>query len=142
VPLDLGILYGAEYRVVLDESAEIPGQSMADRSWLRRIPGKKGHVYVHGEGILGAWTDRPSAIRQLGGIGGLKLHQRGDREATFIFSPAAFDAVAMVLGLKRRRRLSEERRRELIEAGAAHRFGDGANGPFPAPVSRPGEGAR
>jgi hypothetical protein len=38
--IDLKAAYGDRYRITLDQSAEIPGQSTADRRWLQRVEGR------------------------------------------------------------------------------------------------------
>ena len=124
--IDLKELAGGRYRLAEDESATIPGQTLEDRAWLTQIPGKFGHVYIHGVATLGAYVrtynDGSNRLGRLLAIPGAKLRQRGDREASITFPPEGLEAVAGILRLKTRQRLSEDHRRRLIEAGAVHRF--------------------
>jgi hypothetical protein len=113
--IDLKKQFGAEHKVVLDESANVAGQSAADRRWLQQIPCKYGHVYLHGEDTLGAYAEGRKIAGKLAALPGVRVHQRGDREVTVVFPPAVFPAVAALLRPRRRRRLSPEQ----AAAGAA-----------------------
>jgi hypothetical protein len=112
--IDLKSQYGARYRVTLDQSADIPGQSQEDRLWLQQIQGKYGHCYIHGQRELGAYVrtkaDRTDRLGRLLALPGSRLHQRGDFESSVVFDPANIDAVAGILKLHLRRRLSDEQR--------------------------------
>jgi hypothetical protein len=112
--IDLKTQYGDRYRITLDESASILGQSQEDRLWLYQIPGKFGHVYVHGNATLGAYVrtrhDPTDRLGRLLALPGARLHQRGDAEAAVIFAPECLDEVAQILRLRRRRQLTPEQR--------------------------------
>jgi len=120
--IDLKATFGERYRIKLDESAEIPGQSKADRLWLYQIHGKYGHVYVHGRETLGAYVrtrrDGSRRLPRLLEIPGATLHQRGDDEASVTFPPEAIESVASILVLRRRRKVTDEQRRRLAEMRA------------------------
>jgi hypothetical protein len=105
--------FGHTYRITLDESAAIPGQSREDRLWLYQIPGKFGHVYVHGAEGLGAYASRAGRLHRLLAIPGVQLHQRGDGEGSVIFPVALLPQIAEILQLRRRPVISDERRQEL-----------------------------
>jgi hypothetical protein len=122
--IDLKATYGMTYRVVLEETAAIEGQTREDRLWLYRIPCKgKDHIYVHGTATLGGYCGRSKKIRdRLKAIPGVKVHQDGDRECIVIFPPEVLPQVAEVLGAKKRRQLSEEHRQRLSESNARYRF--------------------
>ena len=68
----------------------------------------------------------PKVAKQVATIPGIVLHQDGDKEKTFLFPVSLFDRVAALVEPKRVRRLSEERRERLIQAGLRFRFEDGA----------------
>src|SRR4051812_44715639 len=99
--IDLKARFGDRYKIALDESANIAKQSEADRLWLYQIPGRYGHVYVHGADALGAYVqtynDGSDRLGRLLSLPGARLHQRGDREASVVFLPAALEAVAGIL---------------------------------------------
>jgi hypothetical protein len=122
--IDLKQLFGDTFRVVLDESAELDGQTREERLWLLRLKGKRGHVYVHSKTRLGAYLERPATAtygQQLLAVPSAQLHQSGDREMTATFDPVDIDAVAKVLGLYRRKQYSPEALQASTERLARHR---------------------
>jgi hypothetical protein len=110
--LDIRALYGKTYRLKMDESASIPGQTAADRLWLQQIRCRYGHIYPHSVDTLGAYTDRRLIIGRLIAIPGVTLHQLGDSECSVIFDPAHLPQVAELLRAYKRRRLSPEKQTE------------------------------
>jgi hypothetical protein len=115
---DLKAFAGDRYRVALDPSAEDDPRS--ERLWLYRIPCRYGFISVHGEDTLAASTDRRGLIRRLVALEGVRVHQRGDREARVLFPPGRLDSVAGLLRARRRVRLSpeerERRRAQILRA--------------------------
>jgi hypothetical protein len=132
--LDLKARFGKSYHVVAEASAETPGQTAEERLWLWTIPGKRGHIFLWGRDELAATTDAPSRRRALLALPGVRVRQRGDREVTVSFNPALTEQVAQILGCRRRRKLTTEHRRKLVEAGSGHRFGPGSNAPIPGQI--------
>jgi hypothetical protein len=122
--IDLKKQFGAEYQVVLDESADVAGQSTSDRRWLPQIPCKYGHVYPHGEDTLGASAEGRIIAGKLAALPGVRVHQRGDREVTAVFPPAVFPAVAALLRPRKRRRLSAEQAASGAARLAPYQFGN------------------
>jgi hypothetical protein len=109
------------YRTGLDPSAQ--GEPLAERPWHVRIPCRAGFVSVHGLETLAAYCDRPRRYPALLAIDAVRVHQRGDREIRSLFGPDRLDAVARVLGARRRRPpLSAERRAKLVAAGEPFRL--------------------
>lgn len=127
--IDLKVLCGDAFRITWDESAEIPGQTSEDRAWLQQIPGKFGHVSIHGEDTLSVFVrtayDSTDRLGRLEALPGCRVHQRGDHEASLTFPPEHLPVVLEIIRAKPRRRLSEAHRRKLIEAGSGHRFAPG-----------------
>jgi hypothetical protein len=117
--IDLKAQFGSVYRVTLDESAQIPGQTTEDRAWLQQIRGKFGHLYIHAIDKLGAYVrtrnDGSRRLPRLLEIPGVKLHQRGDDEASVILPLEAFDRVDEILQFRRRPRQSPEQRTAAAE---------------------------
>jgi hypothetical protein len=114
--IDLKAQFGDRYRITPDESSSVD-TDRETRLWCHRIPCRYGFISVHGEDTLAAWTDRRGMIRRLVALEGVRLHQRGDREARVLFPPDRLDSVAGLLRARRRVRLSpeeRERRRALI----------------------------
>jgi hypothetical protein len=118
--LDLKAQYGRLYRVALDESADVD-TARADRPWFYRIACRRGHVYLHGPETLGAYTDRKRIAKRLVALPGVRVHQRGDTEATVVFAPEALGPVLELLQVRRRPVLSEARRAELAARMSAIR---------------------
>src|SRR4051795_6957721 len=85
--IDLKKQYGAEYKIVWDESAETSNQSTADRRWLQQIPAKYGHIYIHGEEMLGAHASGRIISGKLAALPSVRVHQRGDSEVNVVFTP-------------------------------------------------------
>lgn len=120
--IDLKARYRREYRITLDESATIPGQTQEERLWLYRIPCKYGHIYVHGTDTLGAYTDRRLIVSRLIALPGVKVHQRGDSECSVTFQPEHLENVAQLLQARRRRQVPEAERQRLAQMSATHGF--------------------
>jgi hypothetical protein len=91
--IDLKKAYGARFKIVSDEAADIPGQSTAERRWCQRIQARYGHIYPHGEDTLGACAAGRIIAGKLAALPGVRVHQRGDSEVTVVFPPDLFPAV-------------------------------------------------
>jgi hypothetical protein len=134
--INLKAKYGKVYRITLDESAAIEGQTKAERLWCYRIKCLYGHIYVHGENRLGAFSDRPVVGRRLMALPCVTPHQRGDREFSATFDPADFAQVARLLRPYVRRQLSPEQKAAGAERLRAWREGM-AKGHCPDPIPGP-----
>jgi hypothetical protein len=110
------------YRVGFDEAAE--GRN---DPWMMTIPCRFGTIYPHRGEMLALELDRhPKMAKQLAAIPGIALHQDGDDQKTFLFPVSVFDQLAVLVEPRKVRRLNEEQRERLIQAGLSFRFGDGA----------------
>jgi hypothetical protein len=128
--IDLKSRFGDVYRITLDESANIPGQTSEERLWLQRIPCRgNAHIYVHGQDTLGAFIDRKGLMPYLAKVPGVRVHQRGDNEMTVVFALESLPEVARLLGARKRRHLSPEQREALIRSGAGTRYNPGSSEP-------------
>lgn len=120
--IDLKDLAGDKYKISMDPSFEFTGVQ-EDRLWYYRIAGKYGHVYVNSKTELGVYTDGRQRIGMMKQIAGLRIHQVGDREASFVFPPELLDEVAVVLKARKRRpRMSAEQRAAAKERLAKFSF--------------------
>jgi hypothetical protein len=115
--IDLKARFGRKYRVTLDESWEPTGVA-EDKLWHYRIEGRFGHLYVHGPGTIGVYVRGNRKIKKIEAVPGLKIHQRGDDEATYLLPPELLDAVAVEMKAKKRRQLTPEQSAALVAAGA------------------------
>jgi hypothetical protein len=113
--VNLKEIYGKTYRITLDESASIDGQTHEERLWLYQIPCKFGHIFVQGENTLGAYCNRIKVIPRLIALPGVRVKQRGDREVNVAFDPAQLAEVAQLLKARKRRVISAEERSRLIQ---------------------------
>jgi hypothetical protein len=111
------------------------------------VLGKHGHLYEHDSAQFGLvlfdltarmWNHRKRACLAVG----MELYLDGDAEGVLLFDAtneeqveAALDAVTV----RKRRRLSAEHRKRLIEAGATHRF-QPHTGPDRPPSDSNGQG--
>jgi hypothetical protein len=114
--INLKEIVGKRYKITLDESYEA-GADDNGKLWYYRIEARSGHVYVHSETQLGVYVKGRLKIGMVGAIPGLRLHQRGDLEATYVFAPELLDRVATEIKAKKRRQLSDEQKARLIEQG-------------------------
>lgn len=105
--IDLKQLAGRKYKIRLDESYEA---DQGGKEWYYQIECRKGHVYVHGKNLLGAYVKGGKMVSKVRAIPGTKIHQNGDGEATFVFPPELLDQVADVIQARRRPRLTDEQR--------------------------------
>ena len=112
---------GKRYRYILgwDEAREGRDPDPA----LQILPGAAGHIFVWGEGLYAFSTTRARAIKLRREIPGVEFVQEGDDGVNATFPTAALPKVAKVLRIKKRRKpLSDERRRQLVEAGSQYRY--------------------
>jgi hypothetical protein len=94
---------------------------------MMTIPCRAGTIYPHSAEMLAIELDgHPKIAKQVAKIPGIVLHQDGDNEKTLLFPVGLFDEVAALIEPKKVRRLGEEQREKLIQAGLRFRFGDGA----------------
>src|SRR5262245_21483543 len=100
-PLNLKTLYADCYVISRDREA---AESARDRSpWLYQIKTRVGVVYPYSDELLGITCDyRPRIAAELARRG-LRLHQDGDDEKTFLATPAQFEAVAPLIRPRKRR---------------------------------------
>jgi hypothetical protein len=119
--------FGQQYRIGFDEAAE--GKS---DPWMMTIPCRFGTIYPHGGEDLAVEVDGHARIsKKVGAIPGIVLHQDGDDEKTFVFPVDLFDQVAAIVEPKRVKRLTDEQRARLVEAGQLYQFQAGAKDGFP-----------
>jgi hypothetical protein len=117
--------FGDTYRVTHDESyaAERPEFRTDEEPWLQIIPGARGHVFPWSADRLAASTNtRGPVVKQLLAIPDVEVQQDGTDGITATFPVDRLSAVAEVLRLRRRRRLSPEARAKLAAVGTATRF--------------------
>jgi len=121
--------FGRQYRIEYEESyfAQYGPRARVDDPWLQIVPCRVGHICPWGGSKLAAVTNTPGpTARKLAILSGASLWQDGSDGATVLFDVALFPQVARLMHPRRCRRLSDEQRAKLIEAGAKHRFSNGA----------------
>jgi hypothetical protein len=118
--------FGGQYRLGLDEAAK----DKTDPSMMT-IPGRWGIIYPYGGEMLAVEIDCHSKkANQVAAIPGVLVHQDGDDEKTFVFPVTIFAEVAAIVEPKRSKRLTDEQKAKLIDAGKPHQFQSGANEGF------------
>jgi len=117
--------FGNTYRVTHEESyaAERPQFRSEEEPWLQIIPGSRGHVFPWSSDRLAASTNtRGPVVKELLAIPDVVVQQDGTDGVTATFPVDRLSAVADVLRLRLRRRLSPEARAKLAAVGTATRF--------------------
>ena len=125
--------FGKRYRIAFDpcySSFNVPKDKLDP--WYMVIPCKYGGLFAWSDTRLVAdVTGHPRIASKLLKFDCVEVEHRGDPEnLTVHFDVKDFDQVAAVMKPKKRKRLSEERRRKLAEAGAKYRFPRGAQGQY------------
>jgi hypothetical protein len=93
---DLWDLFGDKCHIDLDPAALTRAEEKDP--WLQTIPCQFGVIYPFGEGLLAVDVDHhPKKAIRLAQIPGVRLHQDGDREKTFVFPVELFEEVARVV---------------------------------------------
>jgi hypothetical protein len=121
--LDLDALFGDDYRLAYDSaySAERGDRGRAPDPLLRIVLCRHGQIYIHGPGRLGvSTTRRGSAAAALAAVPGVEVLQEGDDGINVAFPPELFSQVAAIVKPRKRRRLSPEHRKRLVEMGTAN----------------------
>jgi hypothetical protein len=125
--LNLMNMVGDKYPITFDPaySARNVPRAKLDAGMMELVCRGRGvTIYPYGGDILAVEVDRrPSIAAKLKTIEGLKLHQDGDVEKTFLFNVALFEQVAEVVKPRRKRQVSDERRQELVSYGRRYGFG-------------------
>jgi hypothetical protein len=124
--IDLRERLGERYRIGFDEAA-VNGNT----PWMQTIPCRFGTIYPHGNENLAVEVDGHNRIaKQVAAIPGVVLHQDGDDEKTFVFPVSLFDKVAAIVEPKRVKRLTDEQKAKLVDAGQVYQFKAGAKEGF------------
>jgi hypothetical protein len=141
--IDLQKLFGREYRIVRDPAyfADYGTNAHRHDPWYCCVSCKHGHIFPYGGLNLGASTDRRGAIaNRLRRIPGVRVVQDGSDGVTVVFPIELFDAVAVHMKPRKRRRLTPEQRKKFVTSGidALTRYRncrDTIEGPRDAPMS-------
>jgi hypothetical protein len=132
---NLAELFGDRYKVTYDPAYDRPNDPDKRDPWMMQLPCERGTLYPHGGNLLAVEVDNhaPTA-RKVAALPDVHVHQGDDGkpagdprkgwggDMTFVFPLALFERVAALLRPRRRRRLSEEQKVRLAEAGKASRF--------------------
>jgi len=125
--VDLRASFPGRFRFAYDEAyqAERSDLRKVEAPWLTLIPCKAGRVFPWGGRRLAAYCKAGAAKRrELEAVPGVSAVQGGQGypEIMVTFDVDRIEAVAAVLGARRPRRLSPERRAAAIERLRAHQF--------------------
>ena len=109
---DLKALYGKRYRVRYEQPATTHCQDV----WYQIILCRYGHIYQHGDGMLGYASDRRGAmVNTLASLDCCEVTQEGDDGLNVVFPLSEFDRVAQIVRPRKRRTMSPERRAQVAE---------------------------
>lgn len=104
--------FESKYKIFLDGSK---GKHRENRIWEREIRGKHGCIYPYGyDGTLASTITSKRLLKRLEDVC-LRIIQEGDWEITFIFKPEDIDKVAKVIRARRKRKITPEMKKKLIE---------------------------
>ncbi|HBO43599.1 MAG TPA: hypothetical protein DD670_06655 [Planctomycetaceae bacterium] len=123
--INLCTRFGQRHRIAFEESyyAQYGAGARVDDPHYKIIPGARGHVFAWDEKTLAASTNTSgSTATKLRSLPGVTLWQDGTDGITVLFDPGLFEQVATLLGLRRRRQVSDEERKRLAELGHRHGF--------------------
>lgn len=113
--------FGDSYKISFDPAAESWG-GRKDPAMMQ-ISCRRGTIYPHGGDMLAVEVDyRRRTAKAVAELPGVRLHQDGDQEKTFLFPVELFGQVAAIGKPRKRRQLTEEQRLALVKAGAQTRF--------------------
>ena len=111
-PVNLRERFGDRYRISYDPARE----GRDPDPWLQTIPCRGGiTIYPFGGTTLAVEVDYHCHVSKALRDMGLRVHQEGDREHTFLFDVADFDRVAAVVKPHRRRQWTEAARQAARE---------------------------
>ncbi len=123
--------FGDKYRITWDSAYDPNHVPVGKRDpWMMQIPcaGRGVVIFPHGRTVLAIEVDRhPGIAAQLSAITGVRLHQCGDAERTFVFDVSLFDQVARIVRPRKRRTLTELQLQVLAKHAFQSR--DGAQKP-------------
>jgi len=111
--------FGDKYLIAFDEAynpRHVPRTKLDP--WMMTIPcaGAGVTIHPHGGSTLAAEVNRrPSIATKLIPLEGVKLHQDGDFEKTFLFDVSLFEAVAAIVKAKKRRRVTPTQLAALLK---------------------------
>jgi hypothetical protein len=129
--MNLRELTDNRYKMVLEETwhFELPEVRSSDQIWYEQIP-CEGGAFIAVNSLnplfLELYTPRPKNVKRIWyaikGVVGVRADFLFEGEARLFFPLEALTQVAALAEARRRRRLSEEQRVKLIEAGKVHRL--------------------
>jgi hypothetical protein len=108
---------GTRYRVSFDPSRAADHPRTAD-PWEMQIQCERGVIFPFGGDLLAVEVDgRAVTISRLRSLSCCRVHQEGERDATFLFGIPDFGTVAAVVRPRRRRQVSDAERERLFSIG-------------------------
>jgi hypothetical protein len=130
--------FGDRYRVVYEESyyAQHGARARVVDPWFMIIPCQHGHIYPHGDGVLGFASDKKGPVaKRVSQLDFVTTLLDGEDGVNVAFPEEWFEAVAYIVKPRRRRRLSEEHRQKLLESSRRYQFSHGSGAPDSAQES-------
>lgn len=94
----------------------------AEEDTEAEIPGKYGRITLFDDSRLSVFVEGSRRLHKVAAIPGASLFTEGEGEGTVHVPDAALPVAAAIIGAKKRRRVTEERRGQLKAVGASSRF--------------------
>lgn len=116
--INLLTVFGKQYRISFDPAYEPKHVPRNNRdSWMMQMhcAGRGVTIYPHGGDLLAVEVNGRRGVAGRLLAMGLRLHQDGHQEKTFLFPLGRFEDVAAVVHPRRRKRLSPERQQAARE---------------------------
>lgn len=126
--VNLKVRFGDRLKVTYEESyvAERGDHAWAEDPWLMVIPCLHGEIYPYGDDQLVASTKVAGGIaKMLKALPFTMLHREGSDGADVIFPVDRFMDVAEIMKPRRRRRMTEEAKQQMVERLRKYQFGKG-----------------
>jgi len=116
--------FGRQYRISYDPTYNPKHRPKGKLDpWMMQVECQRGVIYPHGGELLAAEVEgRALTRKRLADLDCTTTIQEGDGFLAVTFNVRDFPAVAKLMKPRRRRRLTEKRRREVSEQLARYRF--------------------
>ena len=110
------------YRVYMDESYKHEASEGKSRDIWRyyELRGPRSKVYPYSESQLALYINYSETIYRKFKYDGWKIHQDGDDEVVWLLPNKDLDLAASIGKVYRRRILSEQQKKKLLEMSVAH----------------------
>jgi hypothetical protein len=129
--IDLRQHYAHRYRVTCEGSCERAHHGSACDPWNAIVLCQHGHIYPHGELLLGAATNnRGQKANSLAALPCVRVVQDGDDGINVVFDASDFAKVAAIMKPRRKRQLTPEQKAERVARLQKYQFSAASQSDF------------